>query len=988
MHGARGPRCRPLEEHLLAILQPHRRRPTSRQEGRSCPNRSLIFSPSRSRPRSASCSAPCCSGLAWFGRRRRCNGSSGVRRSGFSRFPPLALRSSRCSNGSPGLCGIESSWRSLGAGFASKSSGSPARATATIAGPNQRKEKKMAKIIRAIMGAFLALLSAAAAAQATGFTVPDSDKSKQLLAGIFGEPFGGPSTFMGGAIEAYSGGVMMLVGALAGCFLVAGIKKTAHDGVILGRQWNSGAFIIKLALGSALVMPVVNGYPTIAWATAWSITQGIGLANTTSEAMIDGAYAPQGLAPNFPLANVNALAGSMLKSLTCSATASRLAALPEGQSLNVAPGSATGDFKSGRFYGGWGTDPGICGGVKGDNGLEDLARSINTASAESSAFRNRLSANTDKIAEGHRTAAANLERELAPLAAAFADVNAEIDLEAARATFRSAITNYQRTVAQAAVASMGDTYIPELKARAKAEGWLALGAFYNEFSTLYDAVTRAVGNTPTYQSPDDRSIVPEENQLLQVAYARMDNTIRTLDPDAFTRSVTSRTEADLSLIEKQVAKLNNAAASGFMNGLSGMDKDRSAFVILKDLGANGAAGIEKGAVIVAVLAAAPVAGAYVAQAFQTPLGAIITHILTIAFGLCVFLQTVLPMLPYLIWLGSVFGWLMSASVLMIGAPLIAAFLISPYGGEYTGHSGKGLWLLLTCALRPVLMVFGWGAAVLACDTLSPYVAHSFWGVFSLSQGSGSVANLASLVCGLALFGAVMSMLVMRCFSLIHVIPDNVPTLFGGAASAFMGDQGMGAKGTAMAAAAGAMVARAGSAGRGAKPRSPKAPGGGDDGGGTPSGPDRLRAAASPAGRQEMTQKPAAAAATASGDAPASGSDQPIAFESAESTGTPQETTPDLTEAPPTGGADAPQETMPEPAEAAPAGDANAPQEATPAPATAADRELEAKRAAAQEAEEEWGHQTARWENESEEQYQDSQARWEAQEEWRKSKNRD
>ena len=85
---------------------------------------------------------------------------------------------------------------------------------------------------------------------------------------------------MAAGIQAFNGGVLAIGGLLVAYTILVGTISTAHDGEMLGKKFSSVWVPIRTTLGTALVLPVINGsYCTMQVIVGWLIMQGIGLAD-------------------------------------------------------------------------------------------------------------------------------------------------------------------------------------------------------------------------------------------------------------------------------------------------------------------------------------------------------------------------------------------------------------------------------------------------------------------------------------------------------------------------------------------------------------------------------------------------------------------------------------------------------------------------------------------------------------------------------------
>ena len=122
---------------------------------------------------------------------------------------------------------------------------------------------------------------------AAGFFTPsDGDLSVTVLKNLFGGLMGGGSDPLQEAIKIFNSSILIVGGILVAYTIVMGTVGTAHDGEMMGKKFSSIWVPIRTALGTALVLPTINGaYCLMQAIVMWLILQGVGLADA-----VWGAY--------------------------------------------------------------------------------------------------------------------------------------------------------------------------------------------------------------------------------------------------------------------------------------------------------------------------------------------------------------------------------------------------------------------------------------------------------------------------------------------------------------------------------------------------------------------------------------------------------------------------------------------------------------------------------------------------------------------------
>lgn len=135
------------------------------------------------------------------------------------------------------------------------------------------------------------------------------------------------------------------------------------------------------------------------------------------------------------------------------------------------------------------------------------------------------------------------------------------------------------------------------------------------------------------------------------------------------------------------------------------------------------------------------------------------------------LSVLLPLTPYMLWLGMIGGWMILVLEAMVSAPLWIVTQLQPDADGIAGKGSTGYGLVLSLALRPTLMIIGLICAIEMLNILGGILSITFVSMISASGlGAGNVIKTIGLL--FVYFGILYS-IVNRSFSLIHVIPDEV-----------------------------------------------------------------------------------------------------------------------------------------------------------------------------------------------------------------------
>ena len=139
----------------------------------------------------------------------------------------------------------------------------------------------------------------------------------------------------------------------------------------------------------------------------------------------------------------------------------------------------------------------------------------------------------------------------------------------------------------------------------------------------------------------------------------------------------------------------------------------------------------------------------------------------------------LPMIPYIIWIAGVAGWLILVCEAMIAVPLWMLAHMTVGGDGLHGRGVEGWGLLFNVLFRPVLMLIGLFLSYFVFDCMSWLVRESF-GIaagFVLTNGS-IVTNFLGAVVLMNIFVMTNVTLALMSFRMIALIPHHLPRLVG------------------------------------------------------------------------------------------------------------------------------------------------------------------------------------------------------------------
>ena len=174
-------------------------------------------------------------------------------------------------------------------------------------------------------------------------------------------------------------------------------------------------------------------------------------------------------------------------------------------------------------------------------------------------------------------------------------------------------------------------------------------------------------------------------------------------------------------------------------------------------------------------AAATVAGHALIKFLALPIFALLTGILVPG----IIISYVLPMIPYVLWMAGVCGWIILVCEAMVAVPLWMLAHMTFGGDGLHGRGIEGWGLLFNVMFRPTLMVIGLFLGYFVYDCMSWLIRESF-GIaagFAL-DGGWFVTNMIGLVVLLNIFVMLHVTAALMSFRMVTLLPHHLPRLIG------------------------------------------------------------------------------------------------------------------------------------------------------------------------------------------------------------------
>lgn len=677
----------------------------------------------------------------------------------------------------------------------------------------------MKKIFQMLSSAILFAAVALPAAAQT-FEVPASDQSKKIFIDtLFGPLVGGGGSEFSSVIALFNAAMLVLAGILVAYTLVAGTMSTAHDGEMLGKRWSSMWIPVRTSLGAAMIFPLSSGFCAIQYIVMWIAMQGIGFADKLVGAFMNQEYSStaESFTPPSNYVARRQLLEKWLVAATCeeslnvynkvvqSTSAARM--LWDGyQAGNV--GNVPGVDGKQYWYG-----MGMCGNVSIFNtGNETFAMDDSFISFDMEQFSDSMyQANVAQM-ESAKSQIEALGKKIAESG----DNNEQLKIETAQ-TLDQLAQNWDTQVKSQAKSE----YLAQMqrngnrfKESVKSDGWLTFGGWYMEMARTQDGIARALSNIPSVSTSAYERVLDQERQ--------MGNGLTGLFVNAF-KNNTFDSEARASIKRANEFATYSTRSIGGQNALNSVepsnvsaylvkwfitpdyksmfddnkDFSQNPVIMAQNLGRNmvgwGTGGYVTGMALILFFDREILGNSTLKLSV---LGPMLTAVAGTILVTGAFLSVYPPMLPYILWIGAILGWVIFLVEAIIAAPLWAVAKIAPDGDGVVGRGGQGYMLVLSLFLRPGLMVLGFIAAVIVMKPMGYLINSTFLGAF-LSGASPSWYGVVTAIMGCILYAVLMVSVINRVFALIHVIPDKILRWMGGGGDNDLGSAAQGVEGTTM-----------------------------------------------------------------------------------------------------------------------------------------------------------------------------------------------
>ena len=662
---------------------------------------------------------------------------------------------------------------------------------------------------------------------------PGNDWTAQMINSVF--PVNGPgststgneATVIGQIVGQLTGFVTAIAMSFVCYTTIMNIHRVAETSNLLS-QGMSSIFLVRIGFAAIMMFPLGSGFSTGQAAVVQAAMWGIGMAKVVYTNAVQ-AIGPDSMVLADPMIpGTQTVVLGLMENELCRALINQASAnpdlVPEPTAIQSAP--APGGLPGGYITWSYSLSPGnetgspTCGTVTiqqpNQNATNIAGVALDMTGTQRSILTQVLQGDIIPTVE---SVAANFwqtkqAEALAPLQGVLQQATADYT-----SLLTSAATSKMqglRAALSADQARAGNVGLIQNESQLSALGWSSAGAYYLEFARLNGSTLSLLSATPNVNPPSFEGLSPslasDIAPLVQsgsafltklATYVQTTDGLDTPGGNADLFSGATPGEDGASAIEQVFRKLHltERVLYLFTEGMSPTGNQwTDPFSGLMQLGhkmiltamvALGAAGLLSSTTGTAATTAfnvltlnfsaagAAVVGHLLMQFLATPifLGcmALLVPGLTIAF--------VLPMIPWVMWMAGVTGYLILVCEAVIAVPLWMLAHMTFEGAGLHGRASEGYGLLFNVLFRPVLMLVGLFLGYFVFAAMSWLIRESF-GIAAgfVLQNGWLVTNFLGVGVLLSIYVMIHVVAALTSFRMIALVPHHLPRLIGFAAA--------------------------------------------------------------------------------------------------------------------------------------------------------------------------------------------------------------
>ena len=649
---------------------------------------------------------------------------------------------------------------------------------------------------------------------------------------------GSEATVIGQIIGQFTGFVAAIACAFVCYNTIMTIHRAAESSQILGSN-QSWIFVVRVGFAAIMMFPLSSGFSGGQELVEQGALWGVGMAKALYTNAVQ-AVGPDAMIIAQPvIPGTGDVVSGLIQSELCMDLVNLEggSANPGGSSLVATPSPITGSSSVAGSYVTWryslsaGNESGnpVCGSVTintpPQNQTTIAGVNVNMAGVQQAVLQNILTSDirnqVSQVANGLYNSKSS--SALASLQSIYTSAVNDYtkDLQTEATTEQSAINSAIQSKVTAArqgnldlltAQQAGGSALETSETQQSALGWTSAGAYYLEIARMNAATLSLLTAGPDVTSPtydgigqsmsyDLAPLVSASSEYMNTLRTTAQTTDNSAPPTGVPTTLASIenqqqggsvleqifnsmhiTQALLNTIESFLLPSSQTWTDPF-GGLMGLGQTlmNAALLAFVAAGLLASKAATAGATIYQVLtfqwagAAATVAGHTLVNFLAIPIFTLLTAILMPG----IIIAYVLPMIPYVLWMAGVCGWIILVCEAMVAVPLWMLAHMT-FGGE--GLHGRGIegWgLLFNVMFRPVLMVIGLFLSYFVYDCMSLLIRQSF-GIASgfVLDGGWFVTNLIGLVVLVNIFVMLHVTAALMSFRMVTLLPHHLPRLLG------------------------------------------------------------------------------------------------------------------------------------------------------------------------------------------------------------------
>jgi len=606
--------------------------------------------------------------------------------------------------------------------------------------------------------------------------------------------------------------VLILGGLLLTYIIGASIMKTAHEGEPLGQRWSSMWVPLKAALGAALILPVpsLGGLSAAQGIAVWLLTFGIGAGDALwAQSLQYIAKDPVGSVVVNPI-HTGQIAEGVIDSQVCELGINETA---DNYFPGSNPISRTGptvqdtinpignvghvfqgyDYADSPLPGGhtyalqhsiyqWTADSG---GLLGELSSLDILPTacgkvafVSGVAGKAVGYGGQM---VNTVGQENASAMGTLISSLKPISQ---NLFEEKQTGTNDAKFIKAINAYDTTMqtdiqnaANAAVSAQVQKYV----SAAQVDGFATAGEWFWDLVRWNHVAQKLADNLGDATGMNPGGFLGKlGSSHVNDAEARAASFVKENGSVVGHVQPTKNADSDIGGVFSEATPM-------IVSGLSHLS--HNPLIDIRDIGTDmevaGGAIYAGSALLTATVAAAnggidkvvPIAG-NATNAAEKVVNYDVTPVLMALAGILIvegfFLSFVVPLIPFMVWVAALLGFLLMAFEMIVAAPLWAIFHMSPEGHEVVGMGAQGYKIAFAIITRPFLMVLGFIGGYALFDgftkLITPMIATSV--VSSQGAGGGFVGPF-DLVGAVGVYVTLTVIIAYEAFKLTFLLPEKV-----------------------------------------------------------------------------------------------------------------------------------------------------------------------------------------------------------------------